>query len=488
MADKNLTLRNSWWNMFGTPEKGSTSTVKFPTLTNGMRRYISPFYENLQPSLGPSGGLTVGPSHSLRAFDWFKGNTFTAHEDYPKSRGPEDALGLEPSADFYNLAGGSLGWTYNLQGVTHDDDHWYFSARFGSLRKFHRLVDLDSDEPSGMVTFDVTAIELKSEEEYSKTGRPVNTFARVLFNSGYRHYGGLSHYKGYLFVAVEWDIEGTGVPLCQLFTKDLDWIGAAELSQSLDNSAPFVAVNPVDRRLYSCMSNFAEAGPVDLNVYDIDMAAIESRGVNEDVTNFLAPIRSIPVDPEKPNIQKYPLRLMRDRDDVFRARNITSGAFSKNGHLYLAIEFPEGYPGGVFAFDITTGMLVKHFAVDFKPSTWWKTHKVKLESHIAAGGVLGFLEHVIGGIVTGWSGATSVGTWITIGTTVYSLFSDTTGGAIQEAWDILVGNADEIEAVTVWEDLRGAPSIEGQIHVVVLKRASQLYLKHYSVPDAKENI
>jgi hypothetical protein len=131
----------------------------------------------------------------------------------------------------------TTGWTENIQGVTHDGGHWFFTQT-KALWKFPVAHDLNlavagPDPARGIL----------------RAGIPA-----ALADRGYDHFGDLDHYTyrtataatGYLFVPVE----GGDRPAVAVFRPgDLRYLGHAPLPGQ--SSAGWCAINPANRLLYS---------------------------------------------------------------------------------------------------------------------------------------------------------------------------------------------------------------------------------------------
>ena len=90
-------------------------------------------------------------------------------------------------------------WSGSLQGVAHDEDHWYFtqaieSGSRGYLMKFPLTYGLDRGVPEGASGYGNVRAGVRCISKVSIPGNPLGANW---------HFGDLVHYQGYLFVPVE---------------------------------------------------------------------------------------------------------------------------------------------------------------------------------------------------------------------------------------------------------------------------------------------
>lgn len=197
-------------------------------------------------------------------------------------------------------------WSHNLQGVTHSQDHWFFT-QLEKIHKFHISLDLDSDDPT--LTVDMPS-EL-SDDGYNHFGDPE-----------YRTHNG----NGYLFIPVEHSDKDSR-PLVAVFRDEnpLAFIGTSFLTEQIKKSPPeddtnkagWVAINPINDLLYSSASGINTNNPV--YTYRIDFDQLEQGVVIE--FEF--------VD----NLVLY----KQDRTNIFEINTyIQGGCFTPNGILCIA--------------------------------------------------------------------------------------------------------------------------------------------------------
>jgi hypothetical protein len=151
-------------------------------------------------------------------------------------------------------------WTDELQGVTHSDDHWFFTQN-KRLLKFHVSTDLESDASAAVQTVGIPA---------------------SLEGIGCDHFGDPDYLVvdgvGYIFVPVEGTDECGDNPQLAVFRdgESITFVGATSfVSQTTEariGRAAWCAFSPVDGLLYSSHKQISEATPVFR--YEVDLAAL----------------------------------------------------------------------------------------------------------------------------------------------------------------------------------------------------------------------
>lgn len=271
-------------------------------------------------------------------------------------------------------------WQYNLQGVSHDDSHWFF-AETTRIWRLPLSYDLESDEDS---------------PPFPNVGIPDG-----LEDSGYNHIGDIDHHDGLLYAPLEHkDKERPSILL--VFDADLRFVGRTTFSAQA-TEGPWCAVGKLDGYLYS--SAF-DSGIDGLYVYDRLFAKADDRvvGVN------LEPLGRFPLFDEA----GAPLAVPSVQGASFTPPRTSAPS---RGHFYLVSDNADTSAGGVMGFEMYTGRRAIHFPVDYEPSS-----------------------------------------------------------------------RQELEGMTVWDiDGLGAPSIGGQVHLIMMERDSlashndDLYFKHYRI-------
>jgi hypothetical protein len=221
----------------------------------------------------------------LHSLEWPPSSAYKYLGDYPEDSAP--------------------GWTDNIQGVTSDDSHWFFTEESEGMWKFPLSHDLDKD------------IE---DREFPRAPVP-SPFDEV----DSPHMGDLDHFDGLLFVP----FEGTSPRRIMMFrASDLQFLDSAPVGEQSD--APWCAINPRNRLLYSSHFNTDH-----LNVYRLSLIADTTSGIVGLDLNFL-----------------YNFELRDSAGDRLLVSRVQGGAFSPSGHLYLVSDTDSG---GVLGFDMTTG-------------------------------------------------------------------------------------------------------------------------------------
>src|SRR5713101_1965538 len=189
--------------------------TRFPglNLAQGIRRaLVHPFYA-AHPGTFPYPSLRA----MLKALQWPTHYEYIG--DYPDESNP--------------------GWTNIIQGVAHDDSHWFFSQRYHlwKIPVGHDLdEDIDTDDPpAGVLSDDIPA---------------------SLENQGYNHFGDLDCFAGHLYVpitALDFSGEGPQPPpvVCAFDAGTLKFLGAAEMTGPVNTPGAWCAVNPLNGLLFA---------------------------------------------------------------------------------------------------------------------------------------------------------------------------------------------------------------------------------------------
>ena len=251
-----------------------------------------------------------------------KGSFFhPAYRSHPKSipyRSVRDLLHSMEWPGSFNFIGdypenSSPGWTNNIQGVTHDANHWFFTQA-DRLWKIPLSHDLN--------------------QHVSQSDFPNAPIPNALRDAGGNHMGSLDFFENLLYVP----LEGTSPPSLLIFeAATLQFLGSGPLVQQ--NDAPWCAVNPRNRLLYT--SHFNSKALFDsepLIVYRPNIIADTSGGI-------------IGADPEF----LYHFDLFGGNGGPIAPTRIQSGTFSPSGHFYLLSDVDDG---GLMGFDMTTGRLI----------------------------------------------------------------------------------------------------------------------------------
>jgi hypothetical protein len=154
-------------------------------------------------------------------------------------------------------------WSEQAQGVANDGVSWFFTHNVLSDKELEGT-------PEGSLI------------KYQKNWRPVNggddegkiavaKIPQFLFEDGYWHWGDPDYYAGYVFVPLEGVSSGQAV-IAVYRSSDLafvDWIEVGEHQAKLG----WVAIDPVDRTLYSSLSTLVADNP--LLRYGMDLSKID---------------------------------------------------------------------------------------------------------------------------------------------------------------------------------------------------------------------
>ena len=212
------------------------------------------------------------------------------------------------------------GWSDELQGVTHDDDHWFFTQK-GTLWKFPVEHDL----------------KIRITHADPANGILKRAIPSQLAELRYNHFGDLCHFNGYLFIPI------TGpdrTPIIAAFkADDLSYIACKIMDGYV--SVAWCAFNPNDELLYTSNKHLgaAEQDAVSpIKRYKIDMDKLVSLG------------RLVLTE-------QSPLVLTDEQGGDIQLKYMQGGAFDHQDHLHILNGYAENLDakdGGISVFDTTT--------------------------------------------------------------------------------------------------------------------------------------
>lgn len=118
-----------------------------------------------------------------------------------------------------------------IQGITHDEDSWYLTTQW-------KIYKLSKTNPP----------KILAENHLLK-------IQRNLKDGFYKHLGGISYYKGYIYVAVTgrthpFSSERSG-SIVVVFDQQLNFVKFGKFPQKIQPGAGWLAINPVNGHLYS---------------------------------------------------------------------------------------------------------------------------------------------------------------------------------------------------------------------------------------------
>ncbi len=211
-------------------------------------------------------------------------------------------------------------WREDLQGVTHDRDHWFFTQQ---NRLWRIPVTHDLCEPL--------------DEHKNSVGIPGP------LRPNYDHFGDLDHRDGFLFIPLT-----PNPPIIAVFrASDLAYIGCSPLASdakagNVQNDAGWCAVNPRNGDLYTSNKYVSLDDP--LFVYTVDYAAIQSENRVE------------------PFAFKGRFKVHSSDGSSLTLKYMQGGAISDDGILYTMSGYynkncdPE--VSGIHVFDLASGNLI----------------------------------------------------------------------------------------------------------------------------------
>lgn len=198
-------------------------------------------------------------------------------------------------------------WSEQAQGLANDGRRWFITNK-DSIFKVRVSSDLNNLGPP-----------------IAAAGIPAQL--RDMRYS-YNHFGDLDHEAGFLFVPVEAGEEESWPQIAAFDAASLRLLSAFELSDSHDRSAPWLAIRPGTRSLWT--SNSALADDNQLREYAIDWERLKTTGAL--VLTFLRQI-------ELRDRQSRTLRLTSTQGGVFDPDGdllyLTTGPCREHGYVYV---------------------------------------------------------------------------------------------------------------------------------------------------------
>lgn len=219
------------------------------------------------------------------------------------------------------------GWTEELQGVTHNDDHWFITQK-NRLWKIPVSVDLNSDIDGDDAARGIFTAPIPPE-----------------IADNYNHFGDLDFNNGYLFIGTE-DTSGEHNARIVCFDANtLEFIGSALLNEQ-GTYAPWCAINAADGFLYS--SSFDDVTA--LFVYTFSVAD----------NNFTLSLHHM-------------APLINDDGEPYELSGIQGGVFSFEDNINtLYLSSNAGDTRGVQIFDWPDGKRIQEIFIDFDIFTIWE--------------------------------------------------------------------------------------------------------------------
>ncbi len=118
-----------------------------------------------------------------------------------------------------------------IQGITADSKHYYITNQW-------EIYKVAKDNPQKVVA-----------------KRHLMGIQRFLKDGFYRHFGGISYYKGFVYVATTGRVHPLttkrAVPIVVVFDTDLNFVKFARFPENSQAGAAWIAVNPTNGHLYS---------------------------------------------------------------------------------------------------------------------------------------------------------------------------------------------------------------------------------------------
>jgi hypothetical protein len=291
----------------------------------------------------------TGDGDSRKIHLWFRfvqsssGSLNLSPDTHPSNH---DYLGQYPDERENSLA-------HNLQGVTHDDDNWFFVKQYGD--------NLKPEFWKVPVTYDLNDVT-----SYDEAGGILRVRPDLDEIGGLDHFGDISYYNGHIFVPAY--KKGTDNSSILVFRgSDLEYVGRQEITFTGlrgDNTKEYprlsyVAINSYGY-LYVSHKEISKDNP--LLVYKIDDNSL-ARGVVKINYRYFVYIRD--------ELYEY-----------MRINHMQGGAISPdNKYIYINSGYLEDdIPhDGINVFDVNTGLRVArstqgygNFNYQFHPNVRWE--------------------------------------------------------------------------------------------------------------------
>lgn len=227
------------------------------------------------------------------------------------------------------------GWSERLQGVAHDDRHWYFT-QVGRLWKFPLTHDLakfvkKDDLPPGVLTVPIPS----------------------RFQGDYDHFGDLDYHDGFLFIPLELKEKAQGLPRITVFkASDLSYVGSFLLKRQ--NRAGWCAIHPNTQLLYSSNKEIDADAP--LFLYRIDWNRLRQLGKLSEDNVVLEPV------------ERVFLYDGSGRKKLSIAPYLQGAEFSENGDAFYVVNGKgrkfDPRDGGIWVFEGRTMRFLQRSSLD----------------------------------------------------------------------------------------------------------------------------
>ncbi|HKI87980.1 MAG TPA: hypothetical protein VKA38_03065 [Draconibacterium sp.] len=215
------------------------------------------------------------------------------------------------------------GWSEELNGVTHDDNNWFFTQR-NRLWKFPVSHDL----------------KIKTTSSAPESGILNTGIPQELSSLGYDHCGDLSYHEGFLFIP----ITGGSSPVIAAFkATDLSLVAFKALNQF--SGIGWCAVNSLDECIYTSDKHLGGAVGDQVSpivCFKINMELLKNQNKLE-----LTEVKKLVLK----NSLGTPINL----------KHMQGGTFDFENHLYLMNGYVEDFnekDGGISVYDVNTGFLL----------------------------------------------------------------------------------------------------------------------------------
>lgn len=220
----------------------------------------------------------------------------------------------------------NIDYYHHIQGVAHGADSWFISNQYG-IHKIAFGADLNTEVAHPSVRIPTDAMYAAGESD---------------------HVGDVDFRDGILYVPLEHK-EGMDAPPKVLFyDESLGYLGYTILSSGATNEIPWVALNPIDGRLYTSTFEVSGLPGCEIRAYDV-----VRDGAGRPIALRHDPSHDV---------------VLRDKSGkAIRLHGVQGGVFSPMGHLYLSVDAEDDAAfGGIQAFEWPSGTQRMTIPIDYQ--------------------------------------------------------------------------------------------------------------------------
>jgi hypothetical protein len=224
---------------------------------------------------------------------------------------------------------------HRVQGVAHSADSWFVSNQYG-IHKFPRTADLNAEVSHPSVGIPADAMHAGGESD---------------------HVGDVDFAAGHLYAPLEHKEDMEAPPKVLFFDETLSYLGFAIIEQGATNEIPWVAINPIDGRLYTSTFDVSAEPGRQIRAYDIQ---------RDWASRPIGLTRAIGSD-----------FVLRDAaGNAMSVHGVQGGVFSPMGHFYISVDAPNFHEfGGVMGFEWPNGRQHVSMPIAYQPKVTTPFHE-----------------------------------------------------------------------------------------------------------------